>query len=423
MSESTEFFFEINALTLEEACREFGLTMWTQYNDNQVLSGKEHTFNSKITGAGFKVSPWLNPDKTHVTGILVKINNPICVIGNNAFIENMVYESARLSLLFLKISLKNRGVNRKYINLLSIKKSFIRRFDLTFLLNFKSREEAVHKRDELEGRIKAIFHSLDYKYRQIFGEGADRTIYLNYQNYPSMRAYVKWHDISRSNKEDFSDVNNYLSKDTKNRIYSISESMLRIELTIRDSFLKKKYPEMLDVISWKDREKSEKTIQDIFFLFKKMLMIDVNLRHNKHRPKDFEKLDKKTQNFLNLYYNGDENSKLNSMTKSQRYELKKKIFDKSRIDITIPWKFHKTIKSINWINIPEPIEFPFGSHDLYQYVFCRDNMPKFLEKIKKLGVKNSFKTKNKNYLLHNKLKDKPYQGFGVLKIPDLVYEN
>ena len=423
MSESTEFVFKIEPLPLEEACQKFGLDMWVQYRGCHVLGGKESTFNSNITGAGFKVSPWLSADKNHVTGILVKINNPICLIGNNAFIENMIYESARLALLFLKMALKTMGVKQEYRKLLSVKNSYIRKFDLTFLFNFKSIDEAINKRNELEDRIKSIFHSLNHKYRQTFGEGADKTIYLNYPNHPSMRAYIKWHDISRASKEDVLDVNNYLSLDVKNRIYAFSRSMLRIELTIRDSFLKKKYPEMMDVISWRDKTKSDEIIKDIFYRFREMLMVDVNFRHNKHRPKDFEKLDKKIQIFLDVYYKGDKQSILKEMTKSQRYELKKKILEKSRIDISIPWELHRNLLNMSWINMPSPIEFPFSCRDLYQYVFCRDNMSIFLGKIKSFGVTNAFEQKSNNDLDSEGLKDKPYQGFGNLKIPDLGNED
>ena len=58
------------------------------------------------------------------------------------------------------------------------------------------------KRNELEGRIGSIYYFLAYKYKQKFGEGNDRTIYLNYVNYPSLRAYIKWHDIERNTRDD-----------------------------------------------------------------------------------------------------------------------------------------------------------------------------------------------------------------------------
>lgn len=428
MSESTEFLFNIKPLPVEDVCKNLGLDMWGEYGRSRVSGSKESTFNSKVTGAGFKISPWLNAEKTHVTGVLIKINNPICLIGNNAFIENMIYESARLSLLFLKMSLKSMGVKKKYRSLLSLKNAYIKKFDLTFLIKFKNIDEAVSKRDELENRIKAIFHDLDYKSRQVFGERKNRTIYLNYQNCPSMRAYVKWKDISRDNKVDYADVNNYLCPDVKKKIYAFSRSMLRIELTIRDTFLKKKFPEMLDVTSWKDKNKSDEVMQNIFFKFKEMLMIDVDLRHNKHRPADFEKLDKKVQKFLKIYYVGDEQPTMDAMTKSQRYELKKKILEKARIDISIPWEFHKTLKNINWLTMPSSIDFSSNFHNLNQYVFCRENMKIFLDKIKNIGAENAFKSKydkdleiDENSGLVNG-SDMPYQGFGSLKIPDFCNE-
>jgi hypothetical protein len=97
-----------------------------------------------------------------------------------------------------------------------------------------------------------------------------------------------------------------------------------------------------------------------------MLRLDEDFRHNKHRSYDFAKLDENVQKFLTSYYAGKENCKneegdisekvptLDELTKSQRYELKKKIYEKTRIDISIPWKYHKRLKAMDWLVQPKP---------------------------------------------------------------------
>ena len=200
MSESTEILFCIEPISCKVASKKLKLDFWMKYGRSRILSSSIYTFHSNLTGRGFKITPWLDKGKTHVIGVLVKINAPCCLLANNAFIHNMPYESAKAALFFLQEALRSLEASEEYIKKFKLENAFIKKFDLSFLIRFKiknlkiknikSIDYAVEKRNELEDRINVIYHFLAYKYRQPFGEGYDKTVYLNYVNYPSVRAYM-----------------------------------------------------------------------------------------------------------------------------------------------------------------------------------------------------------------------------------------
>ena len=440
MSESTEFLFCIEPVPCKVAYKKLKSKLWMGYGNNHVSSGMMSTFYSNLTGRGFKITPWLDKGKTHVIGVLVKINAPCCLLANNAFIHNMPYESAKAALFFLQEALRSLEASEEYINNFKLENAFIKKFDLSFLIRFKiknlkiknlkSIDYAVEKRNELEDRINVIYHFLAYKYRQPFGEGYDKTVYLNYVNYPSVRAYIKWHDIERNTRDDLP-VKNDIDSNIKKKIYRLSKKRLRIELTVRDTYLKKKFPEMLNVMAWKGVEKSQKVIAEVFQTFRAMLRLDDDLRHNKHRPSDFAKLDQNMQDFLTKYYAGEEGAILAAMTKNQRYELKKKIMEKARIDISIPWKHHKQLKAMDWLVQPKDPVLSKKHRELWPYVYNRENLPELMEKAEMAGVEIAYKSKAE--LQTSDISDlmgdlpttkqvlpKPYRGIGSLKIPMLV---
>ena len=160
---------------------------------------------------------------------------------------------------------------------------------------------------------------------------------------------------------------------------------------------------MMNVMAWKNFEKSEEVIADAFEKLRSMLRLDEGFRHNKHRSYDFSKLDDNIKKFLTAYYLGKENCKneeddssekilnLDEMTKSQRYELKKKIYEKTRIDISIPWKYHKLLKAMDWLVQPKPPVLSNKFRELWPYVFNRENMPMFLKKVMNAGADSAYK--------------------------------
>ena len=144
---------------------------------------------------------------------------------------------------------------------------------------------------------------------------------------------------------------------------------------------------------------------------------------------------------MTSYYAGKENCKneegdsseklptLDEMTKSQRYELKKKIHEKTRIDISIPWKYHKRLKAMDWLVQPKPPVLSKKYRELWPYVFNRRNMPMFLKKVKNAGAVWAYKpnvesqTSDVSDLMGDEpcveaVAAKPYRGIGSLKIPN-----
>ncbi|TYK69420.1 hypothetical protein FSY59_12775 [Comamonas sp. Z3] len=433
MCDSFDLMFNLDQLIpVEEASEQFEFECKVSLKTGQVNYADMLTLKSPITGAGFKMMPCLDKEKKFLVGFRVSMNVPACVIGNNAFVHVLPYEAAKIAMLLLKHYLKNIGVSRKSLTLISLSNAVIRFVDFTYLLKCLDIDDAVLKRNELEDRINALYHYLSTSYRQHVGEDAGRTVYLKIRNHPYVRAYVKYKDIKEKKKYGCEVDVDYLDRATKEKIYELSQRGLRIELCVNGAYLEKLEPGMSRVTAWKDKAKADDVIGKVFEHFRSMLRFGDNLRHNKHRPNDLAKFDQKTQDFLKLYYVGAEGSYVEGLTKSQRYELKKKILKVARIDPTIPWGKHKQLKAWKWCVQPSMPKISKKYPDLLPHVFNMENMPIFYEKIiqaevNKFNVKNNGGTSDISDLMgdahvdekEKTIKSKPYRGFGSLNIPNI----
>jgi hypothetical protein len=395
MCDSFDLMFYLDQqLPVEEASEQFAFECKVSMKTGQVNYADMLTLKSPITGAGFKMMPCLDKEKKFLVGFRVSMNVPACVIGNNAFVHVLPYEAAKIAMLLLKHYLKNIGVSRKSLKLISLNNAVIRFMDFTYLLKFNDIDEAVLKRNELEDRINALYHYLCTLNRPHVGEDKGRTVYLKIRNHPYVRAYVKYKDIKEKKKYSCDVDVDYLDSSTKEKIYELSQRGLRIELCVNGGFLEKLEPGMSRVTAWKDKDKSDDVIGKVFENFRSMLRLGDNLRHNKHRPNDLVKLDQKTQDFLKLYYAGKEVPYIAGLTSSQRYELKKKILNVARIDPTIPWVKHKQLKNGNWLNQPLMPKLSAEHREIQPYVFNLKNMPMFYEKIS--NVESNMTNSNNN---------------------------
>lgn len=387
MTDTLHILTKNKPISIQLASKMFGTDFWKSFINDDVSGGRVMTLKSPVTGAGFKVTPWLDKEKNHLVGFLIKINVPACVVGNNAFLHVLVYESAKLALMLLKKHFKSNGVRRKYLNMINLKHAVIKCLELTYLLKCNDIDDSMMKRNELEARINIIYHYIATKYRNHQGEDYDRTVYLKLRNHPFVRAYIKWHDIQENGRYDLYDGANHLHEDIKEKIYGLSQSGLRIELRVSESYLEKHHPGMSRVIDWKDKAKSDAVISKIFEDFRSMLRLNDNLRHNKHRPNDLAKLDQKTQDFLKIYYAGEAGPYLERLTKNQRYELKKKLVNVARIDPSIPPSKHKQLTLMKWCKQPPAPKLSKKHREIWPYVFNMENMPIFYENIKQAGLK------------------------------------
>lgn len=419
-------------IPVKEASEQFEFECKVSLKTGQVNYADMLTLKSPITGAGFKMMPCLDKEKKFLVGFLVSMNVPACVVGNNAFVHVLPYEAAKIAMMLLKHYLKSIGVSRESLKLISLKNAIIRFIDFTYLLKCLDIDDAVLKRNELEDRINALYHYLCTSNRQHVGEENGRTVYLDVRNHPFIRAYVKYKDIKEKKKYGCDVDVDYLDRATKAKIYELSQRGLRIELCVNGAYLEKLERGMSNVEAWKDKAKSDDVIRKVFEDFRSMLRLDDNLRHNKHRPNDLAKFDQKTQDFLKLYYAGEEGPYVAGLTKSQRYELKKKMIKVVRIDPTIPWVKHKQLKSWKWCVQPSMPKISKKYPDLLPHVFNMENMPIFYEKIRQaevnmLNIKNNGGTSDISDLMgdyqvdekEKKIKSKPYRGFGSLNIPNI----
>lgn len=429
MADSIETLFEIAPITIAQAHRLFGCEYWVLYKDKPgtVSGGKVEKLKSSLTDAGFTVTPYLDTTKKYVIGFLTKVNTPACTIGNNAFVHVIPYEASKISLLLLKNHLKNVGAQIKEIRKIKLKNAVIKSLDITYLLSCSNFTDAVKTRDELENRINSIYSHLPTTYRNHLGEKNDRTVYLNMRNYPSIRGYVKWHDIKSSGKYSLYDGVHHLSDKIKEKIYAASAKFLRIEAGVSEAYLEKHYPGMSKVSAWKDLGKANEVLKGIFETFRAMIHLDVDYRRNEFRAYDYAKLDLKVQETLKMYFAGKLGDYLKKLTKNQRYELKKKVFEAARIDITIPWRLHKQLKPLPWCVQPGAPVLSSEDSCIEPYVFNQENLPVLIEKLlQSRKPHNSNETADISDLMGDPSEAKDlktptelYRGIGDLKIPTL----
>lgn len=209
-------------IPVKEASEQFAFECKVSLRTGQVNYADMVTLKSPITGAGFKMMPCLDKDKKCLIGFMVSMNVPACVIGNNAFVHVLPYEAAKIAMLLLKHYLKNIGVSRKSLKLISLNNAVIRFIDFTYLLKFLDIDEAVLKRNELEDRINALYHYLCTSNRPHIGEDKGRTVYLKIRHHPNVRAYVKYKDIKEKKKYGCDVDVDYLDKGTKKISISVA---------------------------------------------------------------------------------------------------------------------------------------------------------------------------------------------------------
>jgi predicted DNA-binding ribbon-helix-helix protein len=434
MSDTLEILIKTPHMGYEEFSEQYKLNVWSSpsyFQEKIDVGGKIKKITSPLTNAEFEISAFIDRNSALVEGIIMKYNPPACFLGNNSFVDVLVYPSVKLALQLLKIHLKSSGVSQLAVDQLKIKNSKLLKLTTTYMAECEDEDDALMKREMVVNRIDNIFFNKNSMVRWIHGSKEDYSFYLNVRNYPLYSGYVKYKDIKYKNKRKLYDGDGRLDSEIKKKIYALSGRYLRIEGAVTAAYLEKHYPGMSKVVAWKNKVNSDKVVDGIFETFRSMLRLNDNLRHNKHRLCDLEKLSQKIQDFLEIYYVGNECKYLEKLTKNQRYELRKKILKDARIAINIPWKFHKKLKDMGWFVQPEKIKILKNHRKISPYVFNEENIPIICEKIKQVGNKmNNVKahdgTSDISDLMegnpvkkNNAIKSKTYRGLGSLKIPNI----
>lgn len=378
MSDSIEILFKAkHAMSYEEAEKAFpGLcTFWSKRDVSYAASGVEKKLNSPLNKNGFKVTPYIDRVEQQFLGFMVKVNIPSVTIGINAILQTLPYHSAKIALLLLQNEMKAIGVHEQVWRRFGLKNSEFHMITLNYLKFFKKYDDANAAREQLKQRASVVL------LRKAFSAIADlmddsETLYLKKRNCPSYRVYVKTKDIS--------DSGYYFSDELKEEIFSISGRILRIEAVLHYSYLKKKFPEALSPIFWKNAENNRHVLNSVFNEFRSVLRLDEIFRNNMIRKYDFLKLSQKMQNFLTLYFKGEEEKCWKSMNVKERSELKRLIMSKTRIDVTLPWSSRGKLKQLSWAIEPKPYRLPDYLGHLQEFVFDKISALKVINKLKEM---------------------------------------
>ena len=107
--------------------------------DGEIISSvaKSGSSKSPLTNAGFFITPVFREKFAHqdeLTGYMIYLNVPACVVGNNALMQVLVYYACLIALDFLKLWLIQSGCSLNVVDQLDLDHSEIHFVAFTYLL-------------------------------------------------------------------------------------------------------------------------------------------------------------------------------------------------------------------------------------------------------------------------------------------------
>jgi hypothetical protein len=350
----------------------------TDQHDPNIMTGvlsKKQYPTSPLTGNGYELQT-LTDAHGQILGIDVSVNVPSCLVGQNIEHGLSVYAASCSSLLLVHHYLVKHGVPKEEVNKLSHDDIDITQVTLTYLIGSVDTTKDM----ELITNTICTFHPERKKHKGKYSEGTEgffdadgnKTIRCNMRPF-ALSCYAKAPDLlTDTDHEEF------------------GRSHIRIELILHRSELKnmnKNKPQ-----NWIAAHQSG-AYATIFetYVRNKFFRLDDNLRQNRPDATDIAKLTGLSLSVFKGYMEGKD-----PRTKSQFKELRAKnpraeqklysqvkrdIFNKLRIDITIPFSKHmqlsmaKLERLMVWLGDHHPNE------DVVKHCFCMANWGNLKQKL------------------------------------------
>ncbi len=339
-----------------------------------IVSQKQYP-TSPLTGNGYELQT-LTDAHGQILGIDVSVNVPSCLVGQNIEHGLSVYAASCSSLLLVHHYLVKHGVPKEEVNKLSHDDIEITQVTLTYLIGSVNTAKDM----ELITNTICTLHPERKKHKGKYSEGTEgffdadgnKTIRCNMRPY-ALSCYAKATDLlTDTSHEEF------------------GQSHIRIELILHRRELKSMNRSKPD--SWSTAHRSG-AYADIFetYVRNKFFRLDDNLRQNRPDATDIAKLTGLSLSVFKGYMEGKD-----PRTKSQFKELRAKnpraeqklysqvkrdIFNKLRVDITIPFSKHmqlsmaKLERLMVWAGDHHPHE------DVVKHCFCMANWGNLKQKL------------------------------------------
>jgi hypothetical protein len=350
----------------------------TDQHDPNIMTGvlsKKQYPSSPLTGNGYELQT-LTGAHGQILGIDVSVNVPSCLVGQNIEHGLSVYAASCSCLLLVYYYLVKHGVPKEEVNKLSHDDIDITQVTLTYLIG--STDTA--KDMELITNTICTLHPERKKHKGKYSEGTEgffdadgnKTIRCNMRPY-ALSCYAKAPDLlTGTDHEEF------------------GKTHIRIELILHSSelkIMKRSKPH-----NWSTAHQSG-AYAAIFetYVRNKFFRLHDNLRQNRPDAKDIAKLSGLSLSVFEGYMEGKD-----PRTKSQFKEMKAKnpraeqklysqikrnIFEKLRIDISIPFSKHMQLSTAKlerllvWVGDHHP------SEDVVERCFCMGNWGNLKQKL------------------------------------------
>jgi hypothetical protein len=373
---------------------------------------------SPLTGAGFKITPvgMLIPGSEEryqygrIDGYLVEVNGPACAIGHNRQLVNGVPAAAEVAHSLLVYWLAANGCTKEGLDRVRLENAELESATLTFLFPFATkklaREALLEFRRHCEGLINEKISAWGPKKPAAYAyPPGDPDASLSYTFYVGMRefkiiAYVKEGGAGKAFLLPLDDAA------LEAQVADESARTLRIEVQVHGKWLKDN--KLIKVAQWRGNKDA---YADVFKLLRDTLRLDeIQLAMDENGGLRIKGLKKTTVPKLNLpekdkkYLLWHLNDRIvrdhpdframgfGTALNSRISASKIRIYEKTGVDITIPWRVQSRQLSPRLATLlvyeGEFQTGPFDSDDkLYGYLFSRVSVPVVIRKLKAITDK------------------------------------
>jgi hypothetical protein len=334
------------------------------------ITPKYQYAQSPLTKHGYALKMIAAPDGT-LSAMILSVNVPSATVGQNTELGLSGSAAVRAGFLLGKHYLATHGVPKHELDLLDLNSVQIQKMTLTFLIA----SEEVQKDLELITKALKTLHPTRKAMKGKYSEGTStvgdhldyETTYCNHRAF-ALVAYAKPPDLLTSSEHaDF------------------GKARIRIELVLHGKLLKQRKWDRPE--AWKNAHESG-LYHLIFkeFVQEKFFRLHDNLRQARPDATDIIKLTGLNKEVFEGYMQGKnprrkkefaELAKTNPRAEQKLYsQVKRNIFDKLRVDISIPFEKHmelntaKLRKLIVWEGDHEP------DITVSDKCFCKSNWPK-----------------------------------------------
>lgn len=329
------------------------------------------------------VTPVLNKQSTNPfkpTAYKLSLNGPASLIGNNALVQNMVYDNARLGKLVLQKYLLTKGVPADAVDQIRLKHGKLTSVTLTYLFRFDSHDKAVKALQEFRDHARTVLdnhagYSRKGKSkgnRQIVtpvGTAPSLTVYINRNGTDlpfSVAAYVKASKTTKAHAQ-------FQSPQIEDAVYAESDKHVRLEIILPKTWLTKEG--LRNPFAWKASKGAEKIHQNLdgpekvhqkaLQQLRGLLRLKAKgmLRTNKPQERHMTGLATDARAVLDDHLNGRNPWRHPNMRPEKRRAtgIHQEILKAVHIDLTIPWKQqsqHVSADLAKWLQYPGEYQAP-----------------------------------------------------------------